>query len=532
MSDTKIGTAYFDITPTAKGITGKMTKVLNGDAVGESVGSSIGGKIKAMVIGAGIGTALMKSIKVGANLEQQLGGVETLFGKSADVVIKNAERAWKTAGLSADQYMEQSTSFSASLLQSLKGDTEKTAKYSNMAIIDMSDNANKMGTSIENIQNAYQGFAKQNYTMLDNLKLGYGGTKSEMERLLKDASALSGKKYNINNLADVFDAIHTIQGELKITGTTSKEAAITLEGSFNAMKSAVTNILGNMALGRDVTQPMADLIDSSVTFVVGNLAPAIGRVIMAIPPAIGSALPTIADKLGTASEKLAKMMGDGTSEKMSATAVTILEKLGNALLKNAPRILYSLVRITAMIGVMLLRNAPKLIGVFLRVGLKCAGGLLMGIRNVLGSVYTIITSPITRALARVKNLFSNIKLRLGGIKLPHLQVNWEKLSGWKQKALEKLGLQGLPTLGVNWYKTGGIFNDPSIIGVGEAGTEAVVPLDQLWSRFDSMIDAVGNTQGTGDLNLIIDLDGSTIAKSTIKYVNGQSIRYGVNPLLT
>ena len=167
-----------------------------------------------------------------ADYEQLIGGVETLFKDSAGIVEGYAKNAYKTAGMTANQYMETVTSFSASLLQGLNGDTAEAAKVADMAITDMSDNANKMGTDMQSIQNAYQGFAKQNYTMLDNLKLGYGGTKTEMERLLADASKLSGVRYNIDNLNDVYEAIHVIQGEMGITGTTAKEATSTISGSI------------------------------------------------------------------------------------------------------------------------------------------------------------------------------------------------------------------------------------------------------------------------------------------------------------
>lgn len=178
-----------------------------------------------------------------ADLEQNIGGVETLFKKSSQKVIDNANKAYKTAGMSANNYMSTVTGFSASLLQSLSGDTEKAADVADMALIDMADNANKMGTSMESIQFAYQGFAKQNYTMLDNLKLGYGGTKEEMQRLLEDAQKLTGVKYDITNLNDVFQAIHVIQGELGITGTTAKEAEETISGSVASMKAAWDNFL-------------------------------------------------------------------------------------------------------------------------------------------------------------------------------------------------------------------------------------------------------------------------------------------------
>ena len=210
----------------------------------------IGGMLKTLAKGATIAVSAVMtgSLLEGSKLEQSIGGVETLFKDSADIVKKNADAAFQTAGLSANNYMETVTAFSASLLQSLGGDTQKAAQVADMAVVDMSDNANKMGTSMEDIQNAYQGFAKQNYTMLDNLKLGYGGTKTEMERLLSDAEKLTGQKYDISNLSDVYNAVHAIQENLDIAGTTAKEAATTFSGSFNSMKAAAQNLLGNLAI--------------------------------------------------------------------------------------------------------------------------------------------------------------------------------------------------------------------------------------------------------------------------------------------
>ena len=233
-------------------------------------GVAVGATAAVAAIGA-IGTAAVKSF---AEYEQLIGGVETLFKDSANVVKGYAEQAYKTAGMSANEYMSTVTSFSASLLQSLGGDTAKAAEYGNQAVIDMSDNANKMGTSIEMIQNAYQGFAKQNYTMLDNLKLGYGGTKTEMERLLKDAEKISGLKFDISSFADVTQAIHIIQTEMGITGTTAKEAATTIQGSASMMKSAWNNLLTGIT---DDTQNFDKLLDNfidSVKIFGSNILPA------------------------------------------------------------------------------------------------------------------------------------------------------------------------------------------------------------------------------------------------------------------
>src|SRR5699024_11010918 len=203
-----------------------------------------------------------------------------------DKVRKYASESYKTVGVSANEYMQNVTSFSASLLQSMGGDTEKAAERANMAMVDMGDNANKMGTDMRDIQNAYQGFAKQNYTMLDNLKLGYGGTKSEMERLLADATKLSGVKYDINNLSDVYEAIHVVQEELGVTGTTALEAEETLSGSLNAMQSAFKDVLGNLAIGEDIKPSLYALADTVSTFLFGNLFPMIGRILATLPGAV------------------------------------------------------------------------------------------------------------------------------------------------------------------------------------------------------------------------------------------------------
>lgn len=286
---TELGKAYVQIIPSAKGISGMIQKEMGGEvasagvSAGESLGSKMMGAVSGVIAAAGIGKAIGASINEGAALQQSLGGVETLFKDSADKVKGFANEAYKTTGLSANAYMGNVTGFSASLLQSLGGDTDKAAETANMAMIDMSDNANKMGTSMESIQLAYQGFAKQNYTMLDNLKLGYGGTKQEMQRLLADAEKLTGVKYDINNLSDVYSAIHTIQENLDITGTTAREAATTFTGSFESMKSAAQNVLGKLSLGEDIQPALQALMETTSTFLFGNLIPMIGNILKQIP---------------------------------------------------------------------------------------------------------------------------------------------------------------------------------------------------------------------------------------------------------
>ena len=300
---TEIAQAYVQLIPSARGITGKIQSILNpeasaaGQSAGQSLGSSMMATIKKVIVAAGIGKAFKATLDEGAALQQSLGGIETLFKDSADKVKGYANEAYKTTGLSANAYMENVTGFSASLLQSLGGDTNKAAETANMAMIDMSDNANKMGTSMESIQMAYQGFAKQNYTMLDNLKLGYGGTKQEMERLLNDAQKLTGVKYDINNLSDVYNAIHAIQENLDITGTTAKEAASTFSGSFESMKAAAQNVLGKLALGENILPSLHALLKTTSTFLFDNFLPMIGNVFSGLGLVMTEGISQIASQL-------------------------------------------------------------------------------------------------------------------------------------------------------------------------------------------------------------------------------------------
>ena len=298
---TDLGKAYVQIVPSAKGISGQIQSAIGGDvdSAGKSAGESFAGKFAGMfkkaLVGLGIGKMIGEAMTQGGQLQQTLGGVETLFKDNADAVKAYAADAFRTTGLSANEYMTNVTGFSASLLQSLGGDTAKAAEVSNMAMVDMADNANKMGTSMESITTAYQGFAKQNYTMLDNLKLGYGGTKSEMERLLADAQKITGVQYDITNLSDVYSAIHVIQGELDITGTTAREASTTLEGSFNSMKAAWTDMLGVVATGGDVSTAMQNLTQTVSTYLFGNFIPMLGNILAQIPGLVTGVITGIAD---------------------------------------------------------------------------------------------------------------------------------------------------------------------------------------------------------------------------------------------
>ena len=300
------------------------------------IGGVVGGVAKGVAVGIGVASTAViglgkQAVDAYGNYEQLVGGVETLFKENASTVIKNASNAYKTAGMSANAYMETVTSFSASLLQSVGGDTVKASEMADMAITDMSDNANKMGTSIEMIQNAYQGFAKQNYTMLDNLKLGYGGTKSEMERLLADAQAISGIEYDISSYADVVDAIHVIQTEMGITGTTAKEASSTIQGSISAMSGAWQNLLTGLA---DPTQNLDQLITNFVDSVItvgDNLIPRISMVLESITKLISSLAPKLVAEVPNIVSQLLPSVIQG--------AVGII----NAIVQTLPQLIDSLI---------------------------------------------------------------------------------------------------------------------------------------------------------------------------------------------
>lgn len=263
-------------------------------------GLATAGKVAVAGVAAGataIGALGTKAVEAYADYEQLVGGVETLFKDSQDQVMDYANNAYKTAGLSANEYMETVTSFSASLLQSLDGDTSAAADKANLAITDMSDNANKMGTDMTSIQNAYQGFAKANYTMLDNLKLGYGGTQAEMERLLADAEKISGIKYDISSYADIVDAIHVVQTEMGITGTTAEEAASTIQGSFGMMKSAWQNLVTGMAdPSQDLGVLVGNFTESVLTF-GNNVIPRIQELLPRIVEATTSLIGTVSEQL-------------------------------------------------------------------------------------------------------------------------------------------------------------------------------------------------------------------------------------------
>lgn len=403
---TELAKAYVQIIPSAEGIQGRIQKEIEPEA--DSAGSSFGGKmvgmIKKVIATAAIGKALSASISEGAALEQSLGGIETLFKDSADKVKANAAKAYQTAGMSANDYMELTTSFSASLLSSLAGDTSKAADVADMAMVDMSDNANKMGTNMEDIKNAYQGFAKQNYTMLDNLKLGYGGTKSEMERLLADAQKISGVEYNIDNLSDVYSAIHVIQGQLDITGTTAKEAATTISGSFNQMKAAAKNVMGEIALGMDVGPALNELANTIITFAVGNLLPAVWNVISALPSAIVTFVTALGPQLFAAVSGLIPQIASGITTGIPTlyqSAMQLMDQFNIGIQEQLPILLQNGVDFITNIVNGILQNLPQVI--------TMAGNIITYFANTIISMFpTVLSAGASLLLKLVNGIINNL----------------------------------------------------------------------------------------------------------------------------
>lgn len=404
----------------------KMSSVMKGigsSAIKVGKGLAVAGAAAATAV-----TALVsKSVGAFADYEQLTGGVETLFGaggrsveeyaqsvgksvsdiqgkydslmSAQNVVLENANKAYMTAGMSANEYMDTVTGFSASLISSLGGDTNKAADYANSALVDMSDNANKMGTDMESIKNAYQGFAKQNYTMLDNLKLGYGGTQEEMKRLLSDAEKLTGQRYNISSFADITQAIHAIQTQMDITGTTAKEASTTISGSWGSLKAAFQNVLVGLTTGEDMFDQSLDaLINTAVTF-GQNIIPAIkgalsgvGYLIEGLAPVIGETIPPLINDLAPT---------------LANSAVSLISSLVNGLTQNATQFSECLSNmiIVAVAGISTV--VPQL----LDAASKIVSNLMQGLTN---SMPQIVNGAVTLIEGLVDGLVDNVPLLVMG----------------------------------------------------------------------------------------------------------------------
>ena len=464
----ELAKAYVQIIPSAEGIKSKITEEMGGDIsqAGVDLGKVFGGKIastlKKVLGAAAIGKTIAASVNAGGALEQSLGGIETLFKDSAGIVQQNAAQAYKTAGLSANDYMEQTTSFAASLLSSLGNNTKAAAIVADMAMTDMADNANKMGTDMAAIQNAYQGFAKQNYTMLDNLKLGYGGTQAEMARLLADASKLSGQKYDLGNLADMYNAIHVIQQELDITGTTAKEASTTLSGSFSAMGAAFQNVLGQMATGGELTSSLQALTETARTYLLDNLLPAVGNVVAGIPQVIATLAPNILQSGTELMQSLASGFTEGIPAFLASALPQVLQfteelranfgqfvsagidlilNLANGIVEGLPELFSYIPDIVTNIAGLINDNAPKLL----------AGGVALVVqlgRGILSSIPLIVQNfgKIVEAILAVVSAVNWVNL--GANILQGLANGIKSMASAVTNAF-KDGIAG----GLNWLKT-------------------------------------------------------------------------------
>lgn len=425
----ELAKAYVQIVPSAEGIQGSISRIMGGEAssAGESAGTLLGtklvGTLKKVIAAAGIGKVISDSLNLGGALQQSIGGVETLFKESADMVKAYAAQAYRTVGLSANEYMEQTTSFAASLLSSVSKDTNAAAQLANMAMVDMADNANKMGTDMASIQNAYQGFAKQNYTMLDNLKLGYGGTQAEMQRLLTDAEKLSGVHYELGNLADMYSAIHVIQTEMDITGTTAKEAATTLTGSFAAMKAAAQNVLGDWSTGADLTAPMQALADTARTFLQGNLLPMIGNVLAGIPQLVYGLVPEVLQTGTELVSSLAAGFAQGIPAFLSAALPQLLS-FTEELRANAGQFVDAGLNCITQLLNGLIAGLPQLIAYVPDIIINIAGIINDNMPKILAQGVSIIVQLIAGIIQAVPALLANWQKILQAILSVISAINW------------------------------------------------------------------------------------------------------------
>lgn len=507
----ELGKAYVQIVPSAQGIKSALTEMFDeetdglGEQTGQSIGQELVGTLKKVIAAAGIGKIISDSINMGGALQQSLGGVETLFKDSADTVKEYAAQAYRTVGLSANDYMEQTTSFAASLLSSVSQDTDAAAQLANMAMVDMADNANKMGTDMQDIQNAYQGFAKQNYTMLDNLKLGYGGTQAEMQRLLNDATKISGVKYDLGNLADMYSAIHIIQQEMDITGTTAKEAATTLTGSFAAMKAAAENVMGNWSTGADLTEPLQALADTAQTFLVDNLLPMIGNVLAGIPEIVYSLVPELLQTGTELLSSLAQGFTEGIPEFFS-TALPQLLAFTDQLRDNAASFVDAGLNLITQLINGLIAGLPDLIAYVPDIIINICGIINDNMPKILAEGVSIIVQLIAGLVQTVPSLLANWKKILEAVLSVISAINWLNIG----KTILTGVANGVKSMGsslLNAFKGG--FSS-ALAWIKSLPSQAVQWGKNLIQSFINGLTGKGGAVGAG---AIAATAGATIAKT-------------------
>ena len=550
-------------------------------------GLATAAKVGAAAIGAastGIAALTKSSIDGYAEYEQLVGGVETLFKQSADVVQQYAANAYKTAGMSANEYMETVTSFSASLLQSLDGDTVAAAEKANLAITDMSDNANKMGTSMEMIQNAYNGFAKQNYTMLDNLKLGYGGTKEEMQRLLDDAEKLSGQKFDLSSYGDIVDAIHVVQTEMGITGTTAKEASTTISGSVSSMKSAWQNLVTGISdENANLEQLVGNFVDSAIT-AAGNIAPRIEQVLSGIGMLGEKIAPVIAEGISAAVEKAPEFLAAGAnmlvslgnalmeqsdlliqnafdlilvladgliqgvggladsamelinkladwveeySGVLAEKAVTLITTLANAIIKNLPGLIVAAVRIIGSLATGLIENLPVLIKQVPTIIAELVNGFVEGLpdiidvgKQIIGGLWEGIKSMASWISDKVSGFVGGIVDGVKGVLGIHSP----------SRVFAGIGENMALGLGEGWNDEYGRISKNIKSGL-DFGTASVdFASSGIGSMSKSIVGGIANSDASGDIviNITQEVGGAAVARKQYRYNLAEAQRRGVS----
>lgn len=504
-NNTIVGTGYVQIVPTTKGFSQAVNSEMEsaggsgGHSFAKGFGNVIGGVSKLAIgaVGAGAtaaGKLVQTSVSAFGDYEQLVGGIETLFGvggksleeyaretgmsleeaqwhwegyqSAQEAVLQHANEAYKTAGLSANEYMETVTSFSASLIQSLGGDTEQAAEYADMAIIDMADNANKMGTDISSIQTAYSGFAKQNYTMLDNLKLGYGGTKEEMKRLLEDAGKLNDVEYDISSYEDIIEAIHVVQENLGIAGATAQEASTTIQGSASAMSAAWQNVLTGMGNSdADMGKLIDELVQSALTF-LDNLLPVIEESLGGLADIVKEVAPIIAKELPT-------LVNDLLPDLLE-TGVQVITEIINGLVQAIPTLLPLLIdagiQIIVALAQALITNAPQLIAMIpvifellkqkfielLPLIKEVGSRLIEFLKNAIETAWVKITGAVRGWMDNLKNKFLETVAKfkdigkniVDGIK-NGIADGWNALTGFVKEKAESLLKSAKEALGIH-----------------------------------------------------------------------------------
>lgn len=436
MAGASLGTAYVQVVASAQGIKGSLTNALSGEAsaAGSSAGSLLGGKIKGALLAAGIGTALVGVIKgalseAGELQQSYLGGLDTLYGDAAEKAREYA-RAAQEAGISQSTYAEQAVSFGAALKQAYGGDTTQALEAANKAILDMADNAAKMGTPLESIQQAYQGFARGQYQLLDNLKLGYGGTKGEMERLLADAEKITGVHYDIDNLGDVYEAIHVVQGELGLTGVAAEEAQSTLTGSFEGMKAAWENLIGNLGLGENVESSMQTFSDAVSNYLFNNLIPTIGNILVGLPGAIANFIGTGLPQLVSAGINMVQSLATGIQEQLPVLIQQLVEGITNwtaSLGQNTGSMISAGVSLITGLINGIVSAIPQLVNAIPVIITNLLTGFTQNLPRLIMSGFMIINSVLNGLIQAVPVLIASVPRIIKGVVNAFKSVPWAKL---------------------------------------------------------------------------------------------------------